>query len=95
MFDRVYRIVREIPHGQVMTYGQISDQLGGRISAAAVGWALSQCPEDVPWQRVVNAKGTCSTSGSRQQVLLEDEGVQFENGKINLKQYRLGGPDHE
>ena len=94
-FDQVYRIVRRIPRGRVVTYGQISEKLDGRISPLAVGWALAQCPDDdVPWQRVVNARGGCSTRNrpelppDYQQSILEEEGVRFRrDGTLDLEQY--------
>ena len=92
--QQVIELVRRIPRGRVMTYGQISVMLEATLSPAAVGWAMSRAPEDVPWQRVVNASGGCST-GRRpdmppglQQGLLEQEGVEFENGTLNLERFR-------
>ncbi len=93
-FRRVHEIVRAIPRGRVTTYGQISRKLDGRISALAVGWALNQCPDDVPWHRVVNAKGGCSTDRrpdvppGAQKFRLEDEGVRFRSdGTVDLDCY--------
>jgi len=87
----VYEAVRGIPPGRVATYGQISRLLGERLSACAVGWALHACPEDVPWQRIVNAAGRCSTEGlpgippGLQKALLNSEGVTFRpDGSIDL-----------
>jgi methylated-DNA-protein-cysteine methyltransferase-like protein len=78
-----------------MTYGQVSDYLGRRLSAVAIGWALAACPEDVPWQRVVNASGGCSTENSGklppgfQKKLLRSEGVRFgADGRLSLERYR-------
>jgi methylated-DNA-protein-cysteine methyltransferase-like protein len=78
-----------------MTYGQISALLGGRLSPAAVGWALHGCPPRVPWQRVVNASGGCSTERlpdvppGLQRELLEREGVEFRaNDTLDLDEYR-------
>jgi methylated-DNA-protein-cysteine methyltransferase-like protein len=93
--DEVLEIVRAIPRGRVMTYGQISSLLASRISPVAVGWMLHRCPEDVPWHRVVNAKGGCSTERlpdmpiGMQQALLEREDVSFRaDGTIDLNHYR-------
>jgi methylated-DNA-protein-cysteine methyltransferase-like protein len=90
-FEEVYALVRAIPEGRVTTYGRIATALGNRLSPRAVGWALHGCPPDVPWQRVVNARGTCSTDrlpnlpAGLQRRLLEDEGVTFdERGRLNL-----------
>src|SRR5437870_752866 len=57
--DKVYEIVRRIPYGRVMTYGQIAALLGIPRAARAVGWALNAVPSEakVPCQRVVNRNG--------------------------------------
>jgi methylated-DNA-protein-cysteine methyltransferase-like protein len=100
-YDQVYALVRRIPAGHVMTYGQIATLIENRLSARAVGWAMHGCPEDVPWQRVVNASGGCSTDrlpetpAGLQRSLLEAEGLQFgENGTIDLERYRWTPPEH-
>ena len=94
-FAEVHRLVRRIPRGRVMTYGQIATLIENRLSARAVGWAMHGCPEGVPWQRVVNASGGCSTDRlpdappGLQRALLEAEGVRFrDNGTLDLESYR-------
>lgn len=95
-FEQVYAWVLSIPHGRVMTYGQISRLLDERLSAQGVGWALKACPGDtIPWYRVVNGKGGVSTSkisvynGDRQRMLLESEGIEFrEDGTMDLFVYQ-------
>jgi methylated-DNA-protein-cysteine methyltransferase-like protein len=92
-FQQVYELVRQVPEGRVVTYGQIAAALDNPRRARMVGWAMRACPEDVPWHRVVNAKGGLSTrppSGSfhPQRAFLQDEGVQFDhNGRIDLSIY--------
>ena len=93
--QQVTELVRRIPRGRVMSYGQISTFLGGRLSPRAVGWMLHRCPDGVPWQRVVNASGGCSTDRlpdfpkGLQRKLLEEEGVVFKDtGKLDLEIYR-------
>lgn len=94
-FEAVYRIVRRIPRGRVMSYGQIAELLEQRLSARAVGWAMNQCPDDVPWQRVVNASGGISTAHLHeppdlQRRLLEREGVRFgAKGTLPMEHYRF------
>jgi methylated-DNA-protein-cysteine methyltransferase-like protein len=95
VFFAVYKLVRRIPRGRVMTYGQIATEIGNRLSPRAVGWAMHGCPKDVPWQRVVNAKGGCSTDRlpdapiGLQRHLLEAEGIDFRsNGTLDLDRYR-------
>lgn len=93
--EKVYRIVRAIPSGRVMTYGQIAAVLGEGYTARTVGYVMHAADsEDVPWQRVINSQGGCSTDKlllpyNVQQKILEDEGVVFsEKGKCDLEKYR-------
>ena len=97
--EAVFRLVRRIPEGRVMTYGQISSELGSRLSPRAVGWMLHRCPDGVPWQRVVNASGGCSTDRlpdfpqGLQRAMLEAEGIMFrDNGTLDLERYRWDPP---
>lgn len=97
-YDRIYQIVKKIPQGKVATYGQIAELAGLYGKARLVGYALYQVDmetDEIPWYRVVNAKGEISYSFKRQggdylqKVLLEEEGIEFNSkGKINLSQYR-------
>ncbi len=93
-WEEVYQIVRRIPRGKVMNYGQIARLLERPLSARAVGWAMRQCPSGLPWHRVVNASGGCSTDHLHdhpglQRALLEAEGVRFgEHATIDLSRYR-------
>jgi methylated-DNA-protein-cysteine methyltransferase-like protein len=94
-FEAVYALVRRIPRGRVMSYGQIASLLRRPLSARAVGWAMHQCPEDVPWHRVVNAAGGISTAHLHdppelQRLLLESEGVRFDEGaRVPMARYRF------
>ena len=98
-FEQVYRLVRCIPPGQVASYGQIARLLGKPRGARTVGWALSSLPEGqaVPWQRVVNSRGTVSLDargpgGALQRALLEAEGVAFdERGRIDVEVFGWAG----
>jgi methylated-DNA-protein-cysteine methyltransferase-like protein len=100
-FEQVYRVVCCIPPGKVTTYGQIARILGQPRSARTVGWALRSTPDDleIPWQRVVNSKGTVSfrpdsPGAAIQQTLLEEEGIVFDQeGRIDLQIYGWEGLD--
>jgi len=92
--QRVYEIVNEIPSGRVMTYGQIAEILGSGYTPRTVGFVMHGADtEKVPWQRVINSKGACSTGKmtmpiNLQQKMLEDEGVVFnQNGCCDLQKY--------
>jgi methylated-DNA-protein-cysteine methyltransferase-like protein len=93
--QRVYEIVREIPAGKVMTYGQIAEMLGEGYTARTVGYVMHAADtENVPWQRVINSQGACSTGKmtlpvNLQQKMLEEEGVKFDQkGRCDLNVYR-------
>jgi methylated-DNA-protein-cysteine methyltransferase-like protein len=103
---QVWEIVRQVPPGKVVTYGQIAGLIlppGGMdpkrylaFGARWVGGAMAACPEDVPWQRVINAQGKISLrpGAEKQRELLEAEGVKFdERERVDLKQYQWEGPD--
>ena len=92
---RVYGIVRMIPAGKVTTYGTIAAGLGDRRGARMVGWAMSNCPEDVSElaHRVVNRNGELSGGWAfghpdiMKQLLL-DEGVTFvDEYQVDLKRH--------
>ena len=86
LFQRIYAVIRQVPPGQVATYGQIARIVGG-ISAQMIGFALAALPshpeeKDVPWQRIINAQGKVSPHGmgygsAVQRQLLEEESVVF------------------
>jgi methylated-DNA-protein-cysteine methyltransferase related protein len=93
----VWEIVRQVPPGTVVTYGQIAGLIpppGGMdprsyqaFGARWAGGAMAACPDDVPWQRVINAQGRISKrpGAEKQCELLEEEGVKFdEGGKVDL-----------
>jgi len=85
LFDRVYEIVKNIPYGSVMSYGDVAELLGNRRLSRQVGWALhvNPDPEHIPCFRVVNRFGQVSKAfafggANVQRELLEKEGVVFD-----------------
>ena len=92
--SRVFDLVRDIPAGRVMTYGQIASLLGEGYTPRTVGYVMHASPDGVPWQRVINSAGKCSTGRltiplNLQQELLEAEGVVFNSaGKCDLSAYQ-------
>ena len=95
VYQQIYQTVQLVPEGKVATYGQIARLIGRPRHARQVGYALAATPEelDIPWHRIVNAKGEISALPKAgydeyQRILLEDEGVEFnEHGRIYLKQF--------
>src|SRR6266850_7650719 len=92
--ERVYQLVRQIPAGRVMTYGQIAYLLGEGYTPRTVGFVMHGANEEnTPWHRVINAQGRCSTGrivlpADKQQRMLEAEGVKFTaSGSCNLEEF--------
>lgn len=104
-FNRhVWDVVRRIPMGRVASYGQVAKlvpipagvdpQTYLAYGARWVGSAMARSPADVPWQRVLNAKGEISlrAGAEEQRRLLEAEGVRFDaRGRVDLGQYGWQG----
>ena len=93
--ERVYELVKQIPTGRVMTYGQIAELLGEGYTPRTVGFVMHAADEETtPWHRVINSQGACSTGRvilppDKQQRMLEAEGVEFDaRGRCNLGRYR-------
>ncbi len=104
-YEQVWNLVRQIPRGQVASYGQIAllipPPAGVEFDSYKafgprwVGGAMAACPDDVPWQRVINSQGKISArpGAERQRELLEEEGVEFARDKVDLKKYGWKGPN--
>jgi methylated-DNA-protein-cysteine methyltransferase-like protein len=95
-FERILAVVRKIPRGRVMTYGQVAAVAGLPRGARVVGYALRGCKGAVPWQRVVGLrrKGLAHVTikdpigAAVQRQTLEKEGVRFgRDGTIDLGRY--------
>lgn len=94
--DRIYAVVRRIPHGRVTTYGTVARLAGLGAHARLVGYALSNLPDGsaLPWHRVINAQGKLSlervgsASGTTQRIRLQREGVVVNaGGKVSLERF--------
>ena len=97
-FERIYDVVRKIPRGKVATYGQIAMLAGNPHWSRVVGYALHVNPEPgvIPCHRVVNRLGEPSSAfafgGVNEQIaLLQNEGIAFTDGRVDLKQYLWDG----
>ncbi len=104
-YQQVWALARLIPRGKVATYGQLAKLIPPPMgvdfetykafSPRWVGGAMAACPDDVPWQRVINSQGKISEreGAEHQRQLLEEEGVIFVKDKVDLKKYGWGGPN--
>ena len=93
---RIYEAVKRIPKGHVATYGKVAEMAGNSKMSRAVGNALHKNPdpEHIPCFRVVNSKGELAGAfafggGGAQAKLLEADGVEVVNGKVDLKKYGI------
>ena len=90
-YKEVYSITKEIPYGNVFTYGKIAQLIGNPQYSRMVGQALSHAPkeEDLPCHRIVNSQGRLVPSWQKQKELLEKEGITFKrNGCVN-RHYKI------
>ena len=106
-YEQVWNLVKQIPKGKVAAYGQIALMLpppnGVEFEAYKafgprwVGGAMANCPDDVPWQRVINSQGKISDrpGAEKQRQLLEEEGIVFVKDKVDMKKYGWHGLDKD
>ena len=101
VYERIYAIAGQIPPGRLASYGQIA-AIEGHCTARMVGYAMAAVGDrEVPWQRVINSRGTVSErrhggGTSRQRRLLESEGVVFDRrGRVDFSLFGWIGPDWE
>ena len=94
-FEKIYEVVKQIPYGQVATYGQVAGIAGNKHWSRVVGYALhvNPDPDHIPCYRVVNRLGEVSEAfafggGNKQIELLKAEGIVFEDGRVNLDKYQ-------
>lgn len=96
MYEKIYDAVLAIPKGRVATYGQVAAMAGNGAAARVVGNALhvNPAPGIIPCHRVVNAQGRLAPrfafgGSDGQKRLLEAEGVEVRNGKVDLEKYQM------
>lgn len=95
-FERVRQVVKKIPRGKVMTYGDVAAAAGMPGAARTVGYAMRALGRDVPWQRVLGRKSQRTArvtirdprGSAEQRGLLEREGVRFDaTGGVRLETF--------
>ena len=95
---QVWKVVQDIPAGHVLTYGEVARLSGMPRAARRVSQAMSWAPRTMklPWHRVINAQGKISIPADspwheKQKSLLQEEGVVFLNGKVDLGTFGYQG----
>jgi methylated-DNA-protein-cysteine methyltransferase-like protein len=92
--EKAIQIIRKVPAGKVMTYGQVAKYAGSPQGARQVARLLHSMSEKhgLPWHRIVNAQGKIVVPDEEarytQRALLEEEGVEISlHGQIDLDVY--------
>jgi methylated-DNA-protein-cysteine methyltransferase-like protein len=91
-WEPVYRLVKQIPRGRVLTYGHVARMVRLRGGARTAGFAMAATPSGrgIPWHRVVGARGRLLVQepyASKQRMLLESEGVAVNGTRIDLARH--------
>jgi methylated-DNA-protein-cysteine methyltransferase-like protein len=91
-WNAIYKLVRQIPRGSVVTYGGVAKKIGMRGGARVIGYAMAACPNGsgIPWHRVIGAGGHLRLSEplvSLQRRLLESEGVTFIGRHVDIERH--------
>lgn len=95
-FPAIYELVKEIPEGQVASYGMVASLIPG-ATARIVGYAMAATPpgEGIPWQRVINSAGKISDreGATRQRERLREEGIKLSKaGTVSWRDHGWQGP---
>src|ERR1700682_1687769 len=80
--EAVQRVLRDLPRGQVVSYGEVARRAGYPRAARAVGNLLAR-GTGLPWWRVVRASGELVSHGGEEQARrLRQEGVSIRGGRV-------------
>jgi methylated-DNA-protein-cysteine methyltransferase-like protein len=91
-WDIVYRLVKQIPRGRVLSYGALAKALHLPGGARSAGRAMAATPsgKGIPWHRVVGERGKIlirEPYASLQKKLLESEGVKVTESRVDLNSH--------
>lgn len=93
-YSPIYALIREVPKGEVASYGMIASILPG-VGPRQVARAMRTAPKGLPWHRIITASGAPAdhSGAERQRSLLKKEGVVFKKtGKVDWAAHRWRGP---
>ena len=95
-WDHIYRFVKLVPRGNVITYGEVARRLRLRGGARVAGYAMAACPNGrgIPWHRVVGSGGKIRLRepvAALQRKLLETEGVHFIETRVDMARHSWKG----
>lgn len=89
--EQMLQVLKLVPVGRVVSYGQLADLAGLPGRARLAGRCLRQCEETVPWHRVVRSDGRLAFSAgseqfTEQRIRLTDEGINVINGRVKMRE---------
>lgn len=94
-YQKIYEVVKQIPKGNVATYGQVAALAGNRRWSRVVGYALHVNPnsEEIPCYRVVNREGRLSDAFAfggvnQQKLLLRADGIEVIDNHVDIERYQ-------
>ena len=98
-FEKIYEVVKTIPKGRVMTYGEVAALAGNPRWSRVVGYALhvNPNPAEIPCHRVVTKDGSLSKAfafggENMQRTLLAEEGIEFlDDGRVDMSRFLWNG----
>jgi len=92
MFERIWKVVRRIPKGQVATYGAVAEAAGFPGASRQVVGALRAAKGPLPWHRVVGAGGRIllpGEAGQEQRLRLANERVKFIGNRVDMMHHNV------
>ncbi len=95
--QKIYALIREVPKGEVASYGMIASLLSG-VGPRQVARALRTAPKGLPWYRIITSSGAMAdhAGAEEQRRRLKKEGVAFrKNGAVDWKTCRWRGPSQQ
>lgn len=89
--EAIWSVIRSIPKGKVMSYGQVAAAAGYPRYHRLVAKLLQGCGDRAPWQRVLGAGGEIKLKGEaayEQRLRLQFEGVTFRGRRVDLERHQ-------
>ena len=93
----IYAAIREVPKGEVASYGMIASLVPG-AGPRQVARAMRSAPADIKWYRIITASGAMAdhSGAEEQRRRLKKEGVTFnKNGAVDWSKHRWRGPSQK
>ncbi len=96
-YNAIYALIRDVPKGEVASYGMIASLLPG-VGPRQVARAMRSAPNGLPWYRIITSSGAMAdhSGAEEQRRRLKKEGVAFrKNGAVDWSKHRWRGPSRK